>query len=57
LWRDAEVVIKVREPTDAEAKQLRKGQTLIAFFWPAQNEALLETCKAQGATVIAMDMV
>ncbi|HBM28811.1 MAG TPA: NAD(P)(+) transhydrogenase (Re/Si-specific) subunit alpha, partial [Halomonas sp.] len=57
LWRDAEVVIKVREPSDEEAKRLRKGQTLIAFFWPAQNEALLETCKAQGATVIAMDMV
>jgi len=57
LWRDAEVVIKVREPSDAEVTLLREGQTLIAFFWPAQNEALLEACKAQGATVIAMDMV
>ncbi len=57
LWRDAEVVIKVREPSDEEAERLREGQTLIAFFWPAQNEALLEKCKAQGATVIAMDMV
>ncbi|QGQ71751.1 Re/Si-specific NAD(P)(+) transhydrogenase subunit alpha [Halomonas sp. PA16-9] len=57
LWNDAEVVIKVREPSDEEAERLREGQTLIAFFWPAQNEALLEKCKAQGATVIAMDMV
>ncbi|MCE9684024.1 Re/Si-specific NAD(P)(+) transhydrogenase subunit alpha [Halomonas alkalisoli] len=57
LWRDAEVVIKVREPSDAEADLLREGQTLIAFFWPAQNEALLERCKARGATVVAMDMV
>ena len=57
LWREAEVVIKVREPTDAEADLLRDGQTLIAFFWPAQNEALLERCRAKGATVVAMDMV
>ncbi|HDR29819.1 Re/Si-specific NAD(P)(+) transhydrogenase subunit alpha, partial [Rhodovulum sp.] len=36
---------------------LRKGQTLISFFWPAQNEALLQRCKDRGANVIAMDMV
>ncbi|MFW3616738.1 Re/Si-specific NAD(P)(+) transhydrogenase subunit alpha [Billgrantia antri] len=57
LWREAEVVIKVREPTDEEADRLREGQTLIAFFWPAQNEALMERCRAKGATVVAMDMV
>ncbi|MGP9497792.1 Re/Si-specific NAD(P)(+) transhydrogenase subunit alpha [Halomonas sp. AOP43-D1-4] len=57
LWQGAEVVIKVREPSDEEAARLREGQTLIAFFWPAQNEAMLEKCRAQGATVIAMDMV
>jgi len=57
LWSEAEVVIKVREPSEAEAERLREGQTLISFFWPAQNEALLETCRARGATVVAMDMV
>jgi len=57
LWRGAEVVIKVREPVDAEVERLRKGQTLIAFFWPAQNEDKLERCREKGASVIAMDMV
>ncbi len=57
LWKDADVVAKVRGPSDAEAKKLRDGQTLISFFWPAQNEALLATAKGQGATVVAMDMV
>ncbi|MFN0115329.1 MAG: Re/Si-specific NAD(P)(+) transhydrogenase subunit alpha [Paracoccaceae bacterium] len=57
LWKEAEVVVKVRGPSEAEAKKLRAGQTLISFFWPAQNEALLNTAKAQGATVVAMDMV
>ncbi|XKH58977.1 Re/Si-specific NAD(P)(+) transhydrogenase subunit alpha [Halomonas sediminis] len=57
LWADAEIVIKVREPSQVEVGYLREGQTLIAFFWPAQNESLLEECRAKGATVIAMDMV
>ncbi|MGQ7242506.1 Re/Si-specific NAD(P)(+) transhydrogenase subunit alpha [Salinicola sp. V024] len=57
LWSEADVVIKVREPVEAEIEQLRKGQTLITFFWPAQNEENLERCRAKGATVVAMDMV
>ncbi|WP_104202083.1 Re/Si-specific NAD(P)(+) transhydrogenase subunit alpha [Billgrantia saliphila] len=57
LWHEAEVVIKVREPSEEEAERLREGQTLISFFWPAQSEALLERCRARGASVIAMDMV
>jgi len=57
VFTDADVVIKVREPSEQEADRLREGQTLISFFWPAQNEDMLERCKAKGASVIAMDMV
>lgn len=57
LFKAADVVVKVREPNETEIKRLRADQTLISFFWPAQNEAALELAKAQGATVIAMDMV
>ncbi len=53
----ADVIVKVRGPELAEAQALRKGQTLISFFWPAQNPDLLEAVRAQGATVLAMDMV
>ncbi len=53
----ADVLVKVRGPEMAEAKALRKDQTLISFFWPAQNPELLEAVKAQGASVVAMDMV
>jgi NAD/NADP transhydrogenase alpha subunit len=42
LWKAADIVAKVRPPTEAEAKRLTKGQTLISFFYPAQNEALME---------------
>ena len=57
LFAAAEIVTKVRPPTDEEAERLREGQTLISFFYPAQNEALLSRVKDRGATVIAMDMV
>jgi NAD(P) transhydrogenase subunit alpha len=53
----ADVLVKVRGPEEAEAQALRSGQTLISFFWPAQNEALLKTVAERGATVVAMDMV
>ena len=53
----ADVLVKVRGPETAEAEVLRDGQTLISFFWPAQNPELLEIVRARGASVVAMDMV
>lgn len=57
LYKEVDVVAKVRPPVEAELKRLGRGQTLISFFYPAQNKELLELAKDQGATVVAMDMV
>ena len=57
LFKGVDVIAKVRPPSDAEAKRLAKGQTLISFFYPAQSKELMELANKQGATVIAMDMV
>ena len=57
LYGAADIVMKVRGPSDDEVALLREGQILISFIWPAQNEALLETLKDKGVTAIAMDMV
>lgn len=57
VLKAADVIVKVRGPDEKEAKALREGQSLISFFWPAQNPELLESVKATGASVIAMDMV
>ncbi|MEK9922680.1 MAG: Re/Si-specific NAD(P)(+) transhydrogenase subunit alpha [Rhodospirillales bacterium] len=57
LWNDAEVVVKVRPPTETETKLLSGNKTLISFFYPGQNADLLELTNAQGAAAIAMDMV
>ena len=52
-----DIVIKVRPPEAGELALMRKGQTLISFFYPAQSEALLGQAKHVGVNVIAMDMV
>ena len=57
LYKAADVVAKVRPPSDAEVKRLRAGQTLISMFNPAGNKELMEAAAEQGATVMAMDMV
>ncbi|GGL66848.1 Re/Si-specific NAD(P)(+) transhydrogenase subunit alpha [Wenxinia marina] len=57
LWSQADVIAKVRPPTDEELDRLTADKTLISFFYPAQNGELLERAKATGATVVAMDMV
>ena len=57
LYAAADVVAKVRPPSEAEVDMLRQGQTLISFFYPAANEALMQRAAERGATVVAMDMV
>jgi len=57
LWKAADIVAKVRPPSEAEVKRLSKGQTLISFFYPGQNEKLMKLAADKGANVIAMDMV
>jgi len=57
LYKDADIVAKVRPPEGAEVARLKKGQVLISFFYPAQNGELLDSCAKKGAHVIAMDMV
>jgi len=53
----ADVVVKVRGPEAAELARLSDGQTLISFFWPAQNPELLEAAAKKNLTIVAMDMV
>ena len=57
LWKDVDVVAKVREPDDDEMKRLTSDHTLISFFNPAGNEKGLQVAAKKGAGVIAMEMV
>jgi NAD(P) transhydrogenase subunit alpha len=57
LWKDADIVAKVRQPTKAELKHFRKGLTLISFFNPAGNKEGMTAATKAGTNVIAMEMV
>ena len=57
LYKSADIIAKVRPPEDVEIRRLQKGQTLISFFYPGQNEKLMNAANKKGAHVIAMDMV
>ena len=57
LHKNCDIILKVRAPHDDEIGLLRKDHMLICWAAPAQNEALLEAVKAQGASLLAMDMV
>ena len=57
VWRDADVILKVRAPDFDEIARMKDGVTLVSFVWPAQNRELLEKLQAKKATVLAMDAV
>ena len=57
LWSGADIIFKVRAPSRDEVSLVREGQTLVSFFWPAQNPELLQLLAAKKATVLAMDSV
>ena len=55
VWASADIIFKVRAPSDAEVGAMRPGQTLISFLWPAQNPGLMQSLAARKVTVLAMD--
>ncbi|MEY2990642.1 MAG: hypothetical protein RI946_36 [Pseudomonadota bacterium] len=57
LWKDADIIAKVRQPDSAELKRLTADKTLISFFNPAGNDEGMKAAQKKGATVIAMEMV
>ncbi len=57
LWKQSDIIVKVREPSEKELRAAPDGKTLISFVWPAANEELLEAMKAKNMSVLAMDMV
>ncbi len=57
IWKGTDIVMKVRGVEDDEVSKLKAGTTVISFFWPAQNEALLAKLAKKKINVIAMDCV
>lgn len=54
---DADVVLKVNAPDDAEIGKLRDGATLVSLISPALKPELVEKLSSRPITVLAMDAV
>ncbi|MET1257156.1 Re/Si-specific NAD(P)(+) transhydrogenase subunit alpha [Aliikangiella maris] len=56
VWQ-SDIIFKVNPPSEAEVNQFKSGATVIGFFSPAQNEALMQQLAAKKVNVLAMDAV
>jgi len=55
--RDADLVFKVRGPSDEEIAALKPGALVVGLLDPYRERGLAETLAARGATVFAMELV
>src|SRR5438105_12412046 len=54
---DADAVVKVRAPTEAEAAKLRDGTVLIAFLQPLTDPEGIERLASRGIVAFAMESI
>ena len=57
LYREADVVCKVRKPSGEELGRFREGQALIALLQPLTDPELLEELARRGVTAFSMDAI
>ena len=57
LWRLADLVLKVKEPIEAEYLRMRRGQILFTYLHLAANRACTEAIINSGVTAIAYETV
>lgn len=55
--KTADVVLRVRRPTDAEIKNYKKGAVVIAIMDPYGNEKALASLAKAGLTCFAMELM
>jgi alanine dehydrogenase len=57
VWRDSEMIMKVKEPIEREWRHMRKGQLIFTYFHFAADEKLTRAHMKSGATCIAYETV
>ncbi len=57
VWAEAELVVKVKEPVEAEHPRLRPGQVLFAYLHLAASRACTEALLVSGTTAVAFETV
>ena len=56
VW-NADVLLKINAPSEAEIALLRPGQVVVSLLAPALSPELVQTLAARGVTALAMDAV
>jgi alanine dehydrogenase len=57
VWAEADLLLKVKEPIEAEYSRLRKGQTLFTYLHLAASKPCTDALIASGTTSIAYETV
>ena len=57
IWRDADMILKVKEPIEAEYPRLRAGQILFTYLHLAASKPCTDALIASGTTAIAYETV
>jgi alanine dehydrogenase len=56
-WKDADMILKVKEPIKVEWPRMKPGQTIFTYFHFAADEVLTKAHLDSGATCIAYETV
>jgi len=57
LYRDADAILRVQKPSEAETKRLRSGQAVVGLLQPLLDPKLMATLAAGGITAISLDAI
>jgi len=57
VWRESEMIMKVKEPIKVEWPRMRKGQLVFTYFHFAADEELTRAHLQSGATCVAYETV
>jgi alanine dehydrogenase len=57
IWKDADLILKVKEPIEAEYSRLRSGQILFTYLHLAASKPCTDALLKSGTTAIAYETV
>ena len=57
IWRQADLVVKVKEPQPAEWPTMRAGQLVLTYFHFAADRALIQACLKARISAIAYETI
>ena len=57
LYREADAILRVQKPSEAEARRLRSGQAVVGLLQPLLDPRLMASLAEAGVTAISLDAI